>query len=216
MNGVHAWQMLNNASYPMRHCVQVEALRYQYLNKPIQTTTEEDIPRRRKLLILGDYTAAKTHQMISLIESISSELNDFSTICVKPHPASFLDLSLFPQLLGELKEQPLDTLLPEIDVVIASVNTAATLEVFCKKIPLINYLDPADLNFSSLRNHPNARFVSSAEEILKLLQNEQWLSTPSGANSSDFFWLDEELPRWTQLIQATFAEHSKVNEQCSN
>ena len=36
----------------MRHCVQVEALRYQYLNKPIQTTTEEDIPRRRKLLIL--------------------------------------------------------------------------------------------------------------------------------------------------------------------
>ena len=65
----------------MRHCVQVEALRYQYLNKPIQTTTEEDIPRRRKLLILGDYTAAKTHQMISLIESISSELNDFSTIC---------------------------------------------------------------------------------------------------------------------------------------
>ena len=53
--------------------------------------------------------------MISLIESISSELNDFSTICVNPHPASFLDLSLFPQLLGELKEQPLDTLLPEID-----------------------------------------------------------------------------------------------------
>ena len=37
VNGVHAWQMLNNASYPMRHCVQVEALRYQYLNKPIQT-----------------------------------------------------------------------------------------------------------------------------------------------------------------------------------
>ena len=107
-------------------------------------------------------------------------------------------------------------LLPEVSVVLASVFTSASLDAFCAGLPVINYLDPNNFNFSPLRGHPKARFVSSAEEMLELLHDEQWLSTPSGANPSDFFWLDEELPRWTQLIQTTFAEQSKVHEQCSN
>jgi len=107
-------------------------------------------------------------------------------------------------------------LLPEAGVVLASVFTSASLDAFCAGLPLINYLDPKDFNFSPLRGHPSARFASSSEEIQGLLQDEEWLTTPSGAKPSDFFWLDEELPRWTQLIQSIFAENSEVNEQCSN
>ena len=92
---------------------------------------------------------------------------------------------------------------------LASVFTSASLDAFCAGLPVINYLDPTDLNFSSLRNHPNVRFVSSAEEILELLCDEEWLSTPSGAKPSDFFWLDDELPRWINLIQSTFAEQTE-------
>ena len=137
-------------------------------------------------------------------------------IWIKPHPGNPVDLDKYPLLSANLKEQFLMELLPEVSVVLASVFTSASLDAFCAGLPVINYLDPNNFNFSPLRGHPKARFVSSAEEILQLLHDEQWLSTPSGANPSDFFWLDEELPRWTQLIQTTFAECSKVNDQCSN
>ena len=58
-------------------------------------------------------------------------------------------------------------LLPEVSVVLASVFTSASLDAFCAGLPVINYLDPNNFNFSPLRGHPNARFVSSAEEILR-------------------------------------------------
>ena len=107
-------------------------------------------------------------------------------------------------------------LFPEVSVVLASVFTSASLDAFCAGLPVINYLDPSNFNFSPLRGHPNASFASTSEEIQALLQDEEWLSTPSGANPADFFWLDEDLPRWQQLIESSLNEQNKNLPSCSS
>ena len=216
VNGPHAWHMLETYGFSMEHCKATEALRYQYLENINVSERNIEILGYENLLVLGDYTAITTNRMMSQINLISRDLGIFKNIWIKPHPAKTIDLNSYPYLVAELKYEQLSQLLPLVDVVVGSVITAATLEVFCNDTPLINYLDPHDLNSSSLKGHPRARFASSTEEIQGLLQDEEWLSTPSGAKPTDFFWLDEELPRWTQLIQSIFAENSEVNEQCSN
>ena len=216
VNGEHGWQMLQQSCYPMERCVSVEALRYQYLVKLKPVHLKKASKDINRLLVLGDIQPETTHQMLLELEKSYTLLERKVEIWIKPHPGNPVKLDRYPLLPANLKEQFLMELLPEVSVVLASVFTSASLDAFCAGLPVINYLDPNNFNFSPLRGHPKARFVSSAEEILQLLHDEQWLSTPSGANPSDFFWLDEELPRWTQLIQTTFAEHSKVNQQCSN
>ena len=89
----------------------------------------------------------------------------------------------------------------ETDVVLASIYTSASLDAFCAGLPVITFLDPNNFNFSPLRLNPNIRFVNNAEEIMLSLQDEQWLIQKNFVKPSDFFWLDEEMPRWNELIR---------------
>ena len=68
----------------------------------------------------------------------------------------------------------------------------------------MGYLDSGTPNFSPLREHSSARFVRTSTEVIELLNNKQWLTTPSGLKISDFFWLDEKLPKWHKLINNSF------------
>mgnify|MGYP001395549614 CR=1 FL=1 len=147
-------------------------------------------------------------EMLLCLEEVYSKLSNKIEIWIKPHPANPVNLQHYPLMTISLKNHYLIDLLSDVDVALSSVFTAASLDAFCADIPVMNYLDPNTLNFSPLREHSSARFVSSSEEILELLCDEHWLSTPSKVKPSDFFWLDEELPRWTNLIQSTFAEQN--------
>ena len=216
VNGPHAWHMLETYGFSMEHCKAAEALRYQYLQRLDLPTREDYNLDKLKILVIGDYIDSTTNRMLNSLQEIICKLENVGRLWIKLHPAKSIDLKNYPQLAAELKTDQIFELLSEVDVVIGSVVTAATLEIYCSDIPLISYLDPCDFNSSSLRTHPVARFATTSEEIQSLLQDEEWLSTPSGAKPSDFFWLDEELPRWAQLIQSIFAENSEVNEQCSN
>ena len=165
-----------------------EALRYQYLNTLSVVKRSNNFHMDiRILLVLGDIQAETTNLMLVKLVDACSKLESNIKIWFKPHPANSIDLARITGLAADLKEQNLLELFPEVDIVLASVCTSASLDAFCAGLPVINYLDPNDFNLSPLYGHRNARFVSSAEEILQLLQDEQWLSSPSGGNPSDFF-----------------------------
>ena len=132
-------------------------------------------------------------------------------VWIKPHPGNPIDLSIYPKLTAILKDQVLVDLLTEVSVVLATVFTSASLDAFCAGLPVINFLDQNNFNFSPLRGQNNIRFVSSKEEILELLVDEQWLSTKSEVKPSDFFWLDEKLPRWKNMIQDAVNQNLDYN-----
>ena len=146
--------MLEISDYPMERCIKVEALRYQYLNN-ISKINVNKLKRKElgKLLFLGDIQTDTTNQMLVQLEKAFPKLDAKFEIWIKPHPVSPVDLKKYPNLPSCLALQNLSDLLPEIDVVLASVFTSASLDAFCFGLPVINYLVPDNFNFSPLKEY---------------------------------------------------------------
>jgi len=202
VNGPLAWQNLEQARQSMEGYFKVEALRYLYLNEMSNQSRSSAIKEKKEkgnLLLLGDFELDKTRRLLLKLEQAFPTLNLRYDLWIKPHPANRIKLKEYPWLNAQLTEAPLADILPQISLVIASVFTAAELEAFCSGVPVINYLDPYDLNFSNLRGVKGAEFVSSASELLAAvarIESGDWVS----GKPEDFFWLDPELPRWKQLL----------------
>ena len=202
VNGQHAWKMLKDSGYSMKRCVPVEALRYQYLSKIKTVLLRNGLPLdRRRLLVLCDIQDQTTHHMLLQLEGAYQHLSEKVEVWIKPHPANTVDLKRYSKLSATLTNQSLMDLFPKVDVALASVFTSAALDAFCAGLPVINYLDPNDFNFSPLRDNPNARFISSSKDMLELLADKKWLTAPNEVKISNFFWLDERLSRWQNLIE---------------
>ena len=60
----------------------------------------------------------------------------------------------------------------------------------------LNQMEP---NLSPLRGQPDVSFVNTPEELAEALQKGQQ-DTVSRPDSNDFFFLDQELPRWRKLL----------------
>ena len=102
-----------------------------------------------------------------------------------------------------LKSESLPDLLTEVDFALASVLTSASLDVYCVNLPVINFIDRKNLNFSPLRGYENANFVSSAEEILTFIADKKYKLINLKTDRYNFFWLDNNLTRWKKLIEST-------------
>ena len=138
--------------------------------------------------------------MLSEVEQSFPHLQEKYDILLKPHPANSVNLARYPQLNAKLTSLPLAELFPQVVLVLASVHTSAALDAFCAGIPVINYLDPSDFNFSPLRGIQGAKFINSAEELIEAVEHvdtEIW----QNGEPEDFFWLDSDLPRWRKLLE---------------
>jgi surface carbohydrate biosynthesis protein (TIGR04326 family) len=205
VNGPMAWENLEQAGQTMRNYVQVEAQRYLYLNDlSKQTSNFNDQTQTKKqktiFLLLGDIQRDTTHRMLSEVEQSFPHLQEKYDILLKPHPANSVNLARYPQLNAKLTSLPLAELFPQVVLVLASVHTSAALDAFCAGIPVINYLDPSDFNFSPLRGIQGAKFINSAEELIEAVEHvdtEIW----QNGEPEDFFWLDSDLPRWRKLLE---------------
>ena len=60
---------------------------------------------------------------------------------------------------------PLLDLLPKTHIAFSSVFTSAAVDSFCAGIPVINYLDCHDLNYSSMRGFVGIKYVSTTEPM---------------------------------------------------
>ena len=97
-------------------------------------------------------------------------------------------------------DYPLKKILPEIDVTLSSVFTSGELDSYCSGVPVINYLDPNNLNFSNLRGNKNANFISTADELSDALKLAESSISKTGS-PDDFFWLDPDLTKWKSLLE---------------
>ena len=210
VNGPMAWKNLEEAGQTMTNYVQVEALRYLYLNDlSTQTRNSFDKIKTKKqkliFLLLGDIKRDTTNRMLAEVEKAFPSFQEKYDIWVKPHPANHVNLECYPKLEAELTSQPLAELFPQVNLALASVLTSSALDAFCAGIPVINYLDPYNFNLSSLRGIPEAKFTNSADEIVeavKQVETGQWQS----GKPEDFFWMDPELPRWKKLLKLDLCE----------
>ncbi len=217
VNGPMAWKNLEQAGQAMTNYVQVEALRYLYLNDlSKQTSNSFDQKQTKKqkpiFLLLGDIQRDTTHRMLAEVEKAFPYFREKYDIWVKPHPANPVDLESYPKLQAELTSQPLAELFPQVNLALASVLTSSALDTFCAGITVINYLDSYDFNFSPLRGIPEAKFINSADELVEAVKQVETGKWQSG-KPEDFFWMDSDLPRWKKLLELDPCEENHEIEK---
>ena len=201
VNGPKNWLNLQKAGHPMERCIRVEALRYFYLKVLLNNVEKKAIQqdRNRRLLLLGDIQSGTTDRMLRALEHANAKLKVPYEVWVKPHPHNQIELGKYPNLKVIPKDLSLKELFPMIDVTLVSVLTSAEIDAYCSGRPIINYLDPYDLNFSNLRGIDGMKFVSTSEELDEALEQIEFDGYVKG-KPEDFFWLDPELPKWNALL----------------
>lgn len=206
LNGPMAWRALRAAGYPVEHLIEVEGLRFQYLLslKASQAARPKPNPefggrRPPKLLVLGDVTREQTLKMLSSVEAMARLVNKGVSITVKLHPACRVDTSEVSTLQCDFTDRPLADIVNDFDFAFSSNSTSAGLDALLAGLPVAVFLDDEHVNHSPLRGVEGVRFVSTPRELADALQEAEREPGPA-LPIEDFFWLDEQLPRWRRAL----------------
>jgi len=200
VNGKAMRNIMEDAGYEPETLIDVEALRYLHLNNSIEkykppTTADGKV----RLLVLGDYLPNITESLLYLLNRLNKSLLSKYNILYKNHPAvDTVNKELYPNLCLQETNLHLSKLLPDVDVVLSSINTAAAIESFAAGIPVITVFDNYSFNTSPLRGENGAIFVSTSLELK--FEMESLLNKSSAQIKNDYFWVDSELPRWKSLL----------------
>ena len=191
------------SGYPEDRLIEVEALRYLYLQDLVSTDVRDDNLKRRSLclLIVGDYLFSNTDFQLKLLSNAISLIPKRLKIILKPHPNLDVNPSEYPKINMTVTKEPLLKILPSCDVVYASSVTSAAVDAYCAGKPVITSLNSNTLNLSPLRGRENTFFVSTPKQMVesfKIISRSNFTLK----DKQEFFTLDKDLPRWKKLIAA--------------
>ncbi len=200
VNGKAMRDIMENAGYEPENLIDVEAIRYFHLDKikRQRKLNLEDIGKK-KLFVIGDYITEVTKSLLSLLNQLDNSVLLKYDIIFKMHPAvDQIEKGLYPNLNYQETNLHLKEILPTVDIVLSSINTAAAIESFAAGLPVITMLDSNNFNSSPLRDVNGAVFISNQlqlGEALETLSNDYSLP-----NKDEYFWLDSEITRWKALL----------------
>lgn len=209
LNGRMAWNALAGMGYPIDRLVAVEALRFQYLSsigsfRSRKTNYDRAVGKYPagatplNILILGDFTLTQSLKMLSCMKAALCLIDAEVCLTVKPHPVCQIGRENFPSLQFELTSRPLVEIVRDFDFAFCGNSTSAGLDALLAGLPVAIFLDDEDFNHSPLRGIASIGFVSNAEELAVMLRTGMRNESPPPVE--EFFWLDNQLPRWRRLI----------------
>jgi surface carbohydrate biosynthesis protein (TIGR04326 family) len=201
VNGEAAKAMYVSDGYPKDDIVEVEALRYLYLNSLEQNdlVAEKKIDKRKRLLILSDYLFENVLVQIKLLQEAQSFMNSDIKYVLKPHPGRPVVAEDFPEIDISVTNDPIDLLLNDHKVVFTSNGTSAAVDAYCLNKHIITVLDPDNLNFSPLKDNGEVSFVSTPKELAFVL-DYIFDEKKKNEHHEEFFYLDRGLPLWRELL----------------
>lgn len=202
LNGPAATEACLRAGFPPEEILECEALRFDYLHdlppRPLRT---RDAASAIRVLVLGDYTAARTAELLRLLERAAPTLATPATYTLKPHPLHLVGAVAYPSLHLTVTSDLLETALPGYDVAYCGNLTAAAVDACLAGLQVIVSMDETQLNFSPLRGWPGVQFVSSSEELAQALETAGHGPAPP-VDPRQFFLLDPDLPRWRFALES--------------
>ena len=202
-NGPAMQDNYRRGSYPVGDLVDVEALRYLYLDKDkievnsIQAEREGPV----RLLVLGEYVSNNTQRQMKLLEKSIYLLRQEFLIIVKPHPNCPIHAVDYPTLRMQVTMAPISELLTECDVAYSSAVTSAAVDAYCAGVPIVSVLDPNALNLSPLRGCAGALFASTPEELASALTSMVKEGQVRSMRQA-YFTVNVQLPHWRRLLLA--------------
>ena len=199
-NNVEGISLLRKAGFPQDKIAKTEALRYFGLKGRYQVYKKPLSPENRTLLVIMGITDRENQLQFKLLKEASSMggLHNYKQIWVKPHPGLSPD-GMKPAYESNIdfliKDQPLSTLWPEVDVVFGAHSTGASWEASWYGIYAIAVGALDSLNLNPLAGLPGFHFVTNGPELSEQLKNPQLAEIPE-----DYFFLNEDLKLWKEQL----------------
>jgi len=200
LNGPAAMNEYIKAEQPIDNIVEVEALRFLHLKDKVRKIkTSKNNTEKLNLLLIGDYVSSLTHLNLEMLDSLNNLILENYNIYFKAHPATNISLNNYNKIKIIETTEPLNELLPKIDIAFSTIMTSASVETFLSGIPTIITLNSDTLNFSPLRNSPGVYFINNYNELQKSLKSIRLLKT--NIYLDEYYWIDSSLQRWKKLLR---------------
>ena len=204
VNGKNMNDALRQSNFDDKKIIQVEALRYLYLEHAENFAISKKKPKlSTDLLVMGDYLMENNFFLLESLRDAMLASKQRFNITFKHHPACPVNEDAFPGITFHQTSGNIANLLSESDVVIAGNVTSASVDAICYGIPVVSLLDGKKLNMNPLRGIAGAFFASSPKELCFILENyESMLTNNLNKVKSEFFNLDSSLTLWKKLLKS--------------
>ena len=193
--------MFQKSGFPEEKLIQVEDLRSLNLlgrqgieKRPLKSSD-------RTLLVITGIMPIESEFQLNLLKdaSIFGGLNNYSNICIKPHPdlpIEELIKNIKVDFNYEITYQPLEKLWSKVDVIYCANSTSVSAEASWLGFPVIITSPKDTINLNPLYGIPGFKFISSGKLLSQELQNPQRADIPN-----NYFCLDEKLTLWWKLLE---------------
>lgn len=201
VNGPLARRSLMESGCATERFVEVESLRYMYLEEMLQKRNSQPVAKKKTktLLVLGDFEPAVNKVLMRFLEAAAPVLPTYIEISIKPHPLCPIVADDYPGLVMVVKNEPIETLLLSAHVAYTGSMTSAVVDAYLFGIPVVSVLENDKLNLSPLRGRAGVSFISSTEELVKALSTA-FSDITERSQVQDIFYLDKKLPRWKEVL----------------
>ena len=196
VNGPLARESLLTGGYPQARLFEVEALRFLHLQAQPGSRHSRPTGLGLRVLVCGDFLADINARLFSWLETAAKALPANTSYLVKPHPAYPIESQHYPSVPFQVRQEPIQCLLGECDVVFTSNTTSAAVDAYCAGIPVVQMMDGSTFNMSPLRGQPGVVYAGSPEALAEALSQAK---APEGS-LPELFNFDTGLVRWRRLL----------------
>jgi surface carbohydrate biosynthesis protein (TIGR04326 family) len=201
VNGEFYKSLMIEGCFPSDRVVELEALRYGYLENFSNTKCCNKKLRSNRLLVVTDYMWDNTKYQLEVLEKALLNTDHILEIIIKPHPNCPIpknyNLSFDYQVLSD----PIEKLLQSAQVVFSSNATSASVDAYSTGKKIIVMLDPNGLNLSPLNGVKDVFFIGSPGELSLAFDSYFDMENNDIINNREkFFIIDNELPRWKKVL----------------
>ncbi len=199
LNGPSSMNRCRDGGYPVDQMVEVEALRYLYLNNLSSGRPKGNVNLKKTLrvLVLGEYFPDVNRHQMDLLLAAAGFLPANTRYTVKPHPACAIKTIDYPSLQLHMTNAPLAELLVDCDVAFTGNTTSAAVDAYSVGVPVVSVLDGNAFNMSPLRGLAGVVYVTNPIELADALRTAR---SRERVVAKPFFCLDRGLPRWRKLL----------------
>mgnify|MGYP001187085889 FL=1 len=150
--------------------------------------------KRMNIFVALDLFENSSRKLVSILDKNVDKFNHIGKIYIKKHPAS-RDKYNFNSKKIYLYEGSIKSVLPKIDLFIASNSTTAIYYATFNRIPYITYVDNSSINLSPLYPkkisyfYDDNSFLKSIKNYNfdKIYQNDYYLHSDSNLNKWNIF-----------------------------
>jgi len=189
---VNSYASANMAKlHNFKNLIQTESLRMINFKHKFTKTRNSKI----NIFVALDLFESSSKKLVAILNKNADQFKNIGKIYIKKHPAS-LDNFNFSSKKIYLYKDSIETILPKIDLFIASNSTTAIYYAIFNRIPYMTYIDNSSLNLSPLYPKKISYFYDNYS-FFKLFKN---FNFDKNFKNKYYLYSDTKLNKWKTFL----------------